>query len=346
MGAGASTARDELAKELQAATPEDVRAFCAASSEQLRDEAEQRISEKLRAAVEEAAQQTADVELQSNTVVSNSSTRGEASAELSAAIEAAATAQPLPPAGQFAESWDGGETFHWSGLGKAPIPAGSAREAAEKRALKAIQAIDAADIAAHTRPKDISSYYGVRVGWLKGWLKGVESLDRALKTHEVVELFIKPQTASRRCRYVEVLEPSEVGEAHLSISHTWGSPFSDLVATVTQVATDDMFVWLDIFAVSRADVQPARMHRSALVLCSRLTFSNSQPSRLQVRQWPPNTSLGQHSHPRQPQVDFAADYADRAAPTTPPRPDRKSADSTSSPRTEERRKNIRRRNFR
>ena len=55
--------------------------------------------------------------------------------------------------------------------------------------------------------------------------------------------------AARRCRYVELLEPSDVGEAHLFTSHTWGAPFFDLVAAIAHVATDDMFVWLDIFAV-------------------------------------------------------------------------------------------------
>ena len=45
----------------------------------------------------------------------------ECEAQLEAAITAPAT--PLEPEGQFPESWDGGQTFHWSGPEKVPIPA-------------------------------------------------------------------------------------------------------------------------------------------------------------------------------------------------------------------------------
>ena len=47
----------------------------------------------------------------------------ECEAQLEAAIIAAAPATPLEPEGQFPESWDGGQTFHWSGPEKVPIPA-------------------------------------------------------------------------------------------------------------------------------------------------------------------------------------------------------------------------------
>ena len=113
--------------------------------------------------------------------------------------------------------------------------------------MKAVQAVDAADLKAHARPKNISSYRGVRVRRLKAL---AATLDRSLTTAQVVEQHIKPQTAARRCRYVELLEPSDVGEAHLFSSHTWKAPFIDLVAAIAHVATDDMCVWLDIFAVS------------------------------------------------------------------------------------------------
>ena len=181
-------------------------------------------------------------------------------AELAAAIEEAATAKPLLPPGQFAETWDGGDTFHWSGdkdKVNNKIPAGSARAKAERRALKAVQAVDAAALKAHDRPKNMSSYRGVRVSRLKAL---AATLDRSLTTAEVVERHIKPQTAARRCRYVELLEPSDVGEANLFTSHTWGAPFVDLVAAIAHIASDNMCIWLDIFAVSRASVQSAHAH--------------------------------------------------------------------------------------
>lgn len=61
---------------------------------------------------------------------------------------------------------------------------------------------------------------------------------------------IKPATASRRCRFVEL--PSmrgKSGKPLVFVSHTWGAPFADLIAAIAHVLSDDQCVWLDIFSV-------------------------------------------------------------------------------------------------
>ena len=173
--------------------------------------------------------------------------------ELERAIAACAEAAPLPPNGQFAETWDGGETFHWSGEADKEtnkIEAASARVEAERRAMAAIKALDAAQVAAHAWPKCPASYRAVRVGWLKKMARRlVAQHGRALTTGQVVERVVKPATAATRCRYVELLDEGDVGEADLFCSHTWQASFADLVAAIAHVATDDMYVWLDVWAV-------------------------------------------------------------------------------------------------
>ena len=151
-------------------------------------------------------------------------------AELQAAIEAAKTAEPLPPDGQFPETWDASKTYHWSGeKDKATnkIPGHSARVQREMASFQAIVALDQARIAVHDRPKCPASYTAVKVGWLK---QLAMLLPREWTTAEVVERVIKPATAGRRCRFVEIMAEGDVGEADLFASHTWGASFVDLVA--------------------------------------------------------------------------------------------------------------------
>ena len=169
-----------------------------------------------------------------------------AAEELQRVIAQAEPSEPLPPPGEYAESWDSGETFHWSGRPKdwdgkiINIAAGSAREAAEKRAYAAVVALDRVCHAAHTLPKAAGSYRGVRVGWLKALAK---TIPREWTTADVVARRIKPETAGRRCRYVELLPAVDVGEASLFTSHTWGALFANLVAAIAHVASDDAYVW-------------------------------------------------------------------------------------------------------
>ena len=199
-----------------------------------------------------------------------------AESELLEAIKAAATATPLPPSGQFAESWDGGKTFHWSGREvQAPqrIDPASARHTAEIRAMEAIVQLDKAKLSAHRRPKCMASYRAARVGWLKTF---ATTIDRRWTTADVVERIIKPHTAATRCRYVKLMEEGDTGEATLFASHTWGAPFVDLVAAIAHVATDDMYVWVDIFAVRQwpgnvgdLDFRPVVKEAAAFLLCAR-----------------------------------------------------------------------------
>ena len=66
----------------------------------------------------------------------------------------------------------------------------------------------------------------------------------------MVTNFIKPATASRRCRFTEL--PSmrgKLGKPEIFVSHTWGANFADLIAAIAHVMNDDQCVWLDIFAV-------------------------------------------------------------------------------------------------
>ena len=48
---------------------------------------------------------------------------------------------------------------------------------------------------------------------------------------------------------IPLLDPADVGEADIFASHTWGGLFWDLVAAILHVCSEDMFVWVDIFAV-------------------------------------------------------------------------------------------------
>ena len=129
---------------------------------------------------------------------------------LQAAVTDAKTAKPLPPAGEYAESWDGGKTFHWTSRRRdangvlIDIPADSARVHAEVRAMMAVQAYDAACAALHTRPKSAACYRGVRVGWLKEFVRMMEgrfSKERArqMTTAEVVERIIKTDKQHQAC---------------------------------------------------------------------------------------------------------------------------------------------------
>ena len=166
--------------------------------------------------------------------------------ELHDAIAEADSAAPVAPVGEFAETWDDGATFHWSGT-KEAIPVSSARVVAERRAMRAVQSIDYLHATRNVRPgKCAASYRGVRSGWLMAF---ASSIPRDWTTAMVVERKVRPETASRRCRHVELQAAADVGEASVFISHTWGALFCDLVAAILYVASDETFVWLDIFAV-------------------------------------------------------------------------------------------------
>ena len=169
--------------------------------------------------------------------------------ELREALAATESATPLPPEGAFAETWDGGITFHWSTTPHDDLPADSARVQAERRVLNAIKAVDAAEALgpAPAGGKCAASRRSVRVSWLVEFTK--KHVPREWSTADVVERIIKAQTSERRCRYVDLLGKEDVGDAALFCSHTWKASFVDLVAAIAHVAAGDTFVWIDIFAV-------------------------------------------------------------------------------------------------
>jgi len=178
-----------------------------------------------------------------------SKTPGSAQEELRDALAATKSATPLPPENANAESWDGGNTFHWSTTPHVNLPEDSARVQAERRVLNAIKAVDAAEALgpAPAGGKCAASRRSVRVSWLVEFTK--KHVPREWSTADVVERIIKAQTSERRCRYVDLLGKEDVGDAALFCSHTWRASFVDLVAAIAHVAAGDTFVWIDIFAV-------------------------------------------------------------------------------------------------
>ena len=150
--------------------------------------------------------------------------------QMAAAIEAAELASPRPPDGEYAETWDGGKSFHWSGKEKTPIAKDSERHKVEAKLMELVVALDKKQKAQHRRPKCMASHRGVRVGWLKQEFvrelekKFGQEAARTMTTLEVMLGFIKPQTSSRRCRFVETMLESNVGETDLFASVRASAP--------------------------------------------------------------------------------------------------------------------------
>eukprot|EP00961_Rhodomonas_salina_P205399 2772621-Rhodomonas_salina.1 len=90
---------------------------------------------------------------------------------------------------------------------------------------------------------------GIAAGVRVGWLKQFASRCMGLTTLDVVLKIVKNETLQRLCRYVDIMEPTDVGQAQYFLSHTWFAPFNDLVAAASYVGSDSDFVWIDIFAV-------------------------------------------------------------------------------------------------
>ena len=102
----------------------------------------------------------------------------------------------------------------------------------------------------------MASHRSMSVAWLKRFV-AEKQIPGEWSTADVVERIIKPETATRRCRYVELLDAAVVGIADLFASHTWGASFVDFVAAVEHVAEESMFVWVDIFAVRQCAARHA-----------------------------------------------------------------------------------------
>ena len=132
----------------------------------------------------------------------------------------------------FAETSDEGATFHWAGTRK-PIPVGSARHAAECRAYRAVEALDAARALSQAQRDTQSHARGVRVGWLTGEFAELCGAGTRSRTNEVLTSadfiagIVRPATRARRCRYVELLAPADRGRASIYVSHAHRAPIAD-----------------------------------------------------------------------------------------------------------------------
>jgi hypothetical protein len=66
----------------------------------------------------------------------------------------------------------------------------------------------------------------------------------------VIRKIIKPETESKRCRYVELDSmKNNVGPAQTFISYAQAGTWGDLVAAVADEADVNRFVWIDVFAI-------------------------------------------------------------------------------------------------
>mmetsp|Transcript_23426 Transcript_23426/g.60979 ORF Transcript_23426/g.60979 Transcript_23426/m.60979 type:complete len:256 (-) Transcript_23426:753-1520(-) len=95
---------------------------------------------------------------------------------------------------------------------------------------------------------------GIRVSWLILWAKIVEQkLGPDVTTAEVCAKFVIPSTSQEKCRYVDIMEPENVGAPQYFLSHTWSLRFLTLMEIVGHRLQNEpeSFVWLDIFAINQ-----------------------------------------------------------------------------------------------
>jgi hypothetical protein len=78
--------------------------------------------------------------------------------------------------------------------------------------------------------------------------------DVAASTYAVVETVIKPSSAAKKCPYAQLLDSEQVSRPHYFVCHSWGGNFSQLVsrlkAELREDDPDNVFLWLDIFALN------------------------------------------------------------------------------------------------
>ena len=126
------------------------------------------------------------------------------------------------------------------------------RTSIKETELRGITLSQLEDLVAHIdRHADAQGFLSSSKGepWLD-W-QGQRLHKDAINLYEVKDYVIKPATAKRKCRFVELhADDPEVGRrAKVFISHTWRASFKDLVAMIAHALPDDAVVWVDIFAV-------------------------------------------------------------------------------------------------
>ena len=152
--------------------------------------------------------------------------------------------------GKFSEKWES-KPWHCFDC-KEPIAA--TRVVLEEAAAAAALRVDAPFMVVDKLTAEGERRHaerGVRVGFLKELLATLPAAEqRALTTAQVVAQIVKPETASSRCRYVELPQMRQnIGKPRAFVSHTWSALFSDLVAAIAHAFADEQFVWIDVFAV-------------------------------------------------------------------------------------------------
>ena len=171
-------------------------------------------------------------------------------AEAAAACVATAQQAPCTHCGNcFAEQW-GSAPWHCFAC-KKPLEA-TARAAPEEAAKAASTTVDAPFVTAEgaltAEGQARHAARGVRVRFLLQLLGSLPAAIRStVTTGEVVALLVKPATARRRCRFVELPAMRDlVGAPRAFVSHVWSGLFTDLVAAIAHAIPEDECVWCDI----------------------------------------------------------------------------------------------------
>ncbi len=67
----------------------------------------------------------------------------------------------------------------------------------------------------------------------------VKNIDPSLSTADVVTEIVLPETQKSQCRFVDILDPTDVGPPEYFVSHRWGCEFHTLVAALSQHFKDE-----------------------------------------------------------------------------------------------------------
>jgi hypothetical protein len=111
------------------------------------------------------------------------------------------------------------------------------------------------------RPCHVSNC-AISLAWLFAWVRQHPQIrSQSMSTGAVVYDIIKPEVKEAGCRYVEMISEKKrewavsMGKRYFFISHGWGRPFMELITQLrSHFKSDqaqDVFVWLDIFAINQ-----------------------------------------------------------------------------------------------
>jgi len=119
----------------------------------------------------------------------------------------------------------------------------------------------------------------------------------SMTSWEIIRKIIKPETLSRRCRYVELDHMKDfVGPANSFISYAQAGLFGDLVSAIADNADYNRYVWIDIFAVRQwpsdspdLDFGSTIEHcKSFIIICSSIELSVPDIFFFSIKKIPPN----------------------------------------------------------